>query len=419
LARSEVEFGDLFTQTVREAAAQLNAPGKQLLFDCEGPPARLSCDVQALRAGMRRVLLIAASLLDDGFVLFRAEAALPDEAPGWRVAVAAAVSGAFVDAGRRRQILQELCLSEVEGVCELRRSVCPWTGGEVQYLYDDVDGCLVSLTLQGLSGRVLDAEPVDAGGARAWIVGRAAADDRVLERRLQRLGWATRRFDALDGALEAVAQLQAHHARPSLVIVTGHEVPATESLRALLPPECRFRFVQPAAAASMERPGAAASSQCWPLSPAELRRLTRELHEVPEPSGETRPAPLSMRQRRQALVVDDNPVNQLVASGMLQALGFEVSTADDGGEAIEHCLITAPDLVLMDLQMPGMDGLEATRRLRLLQQQGRLPGFPIVAATADTSAEADCAQAGLDGYLPKPLSLAGLEQQLQRFWPPA
>jgi len=69
--------------------------------------------------------------------------------------------------------------------------------------------------------------------------------------------------------------------------------------------------------------------------------------------------------------------------------------------------------------MPGMDGLEATRRLRLLQREGAIPAFLIVAATADTTAQAACTEAGMDAHLPKPLNLAGLESQLKRLMPAA
>jgi CheY-like chemotaxis protein len=75
--------------------------------------------------------------------------------------------------------------------------------------------------------------------------------------------------------------------------------------------------------------------------------------------------------------------------------------------------------VLMDLQMPVMDGLEATRQLRELQRSGRLPVFPIVALTAHVG-DADRAQAlaaGVDGYLTKPVQLPALEAALQRWLP--
>ncbi len=120
-----------------------------------------------------------------------------------------------------------------------------------------------------------------------------------------------------------------------------------------------------------------------------------------------------------ALVVDDNAVNLLVASGLLQLAGFEVDTATGGAEAIARCLERPPKLVLMDVHMPDMDGLETTRKLRDLQRRGLLPAFPILAATADAVGigERACREAGMDGYLSKPLSLQAIRRELERVLP--
>lgn len=108
------------------------------------------------------------------------------------------------------------------------------------------------------------------------------------------------------------------------------------------------------------------------------------------------------------LVVDDHPVNREVARIMLQAFGCEVREACDGHEAVQAAAAHLHDLVLMDVRMPRMDGLEATRRIRALPDAwGHVP---IVAMTADAMPEdvARCLAAGMNAHLAKPVSQAAL-----------
>jgi CheY-like chemotaxis protein len=114
------------------------------------------------------------------------------------------------------------------------------------------------------------------------------------------------------------------------------------------------------------------------------------------------------------LVVEDDPVNALVAAGMLQALGYTVRVAANGLEGIAACQERAPDAVLMDVQMPVMDGLETTRRLRHLQAEGELPRFPIIVASAfyTPADRAACFEAGVDGFVTKPLMMAKLGAEI-------
>ncbi len=117
------------------------------------------------------------------------------------------------------------------------------------------------------------------------------------------------------------------------------------------------------------------------------------------------------------LVVEDNLVNQLVALEFLTLLGVRARLAVDGEEALALCQAEAPDLVLMDIQMPGIDGLETTRRLRRLQVDGRLPPFPVVALSAlGLESDIDASRAaGMDAHLVKPVDFTQLSQTLSQF----
>jgi CheY-like chemotaxis protein len=117
------------------------------------------------------------------------------------------------------------------------------------------------------------------------------------------------------------------------------------------------------------------------------------------------------------LLVEDNHINQVVALEFLSLMGLQSRLAKNGLEAVSLCLEAAPDLVLMDIQMPGMDGLECARRLRQLQREGQLPAFPILALTAH-ALEADVVaslDAGMDEHLTKPLDFVALRGRLGRW----
>ena len=114
------------------------------------------------------------------------------------------------------------------------------------------------------------------------------------------------------------------------------------------------------------------------------------------------------------LVVDDNLTNQDVACAMLSAMGMTVETAGDGAEALSAAASRAFDLILMDIQMPVMDGVEATRRIRALPGPGSQ--VPIVALTANVLAAQKTlyASVGMNGCLAKPLSPTALAMELSR-----
>jgi CheY-like chemotaxis protein len=117
------------------------------------------------------------------------------------------------------------------------------------------------------------------------------------------------------------------------------------------------------------------------------------------------------------LLVEDNPVNLLIAIEMLQSLGLDVIEAEDGAQALEQIARNPVDLVLMDCQMPVMDGYTATRHIRERERELDLPRLPIIALTADAFDE-DMRQseaAGMDAHLSKPYTRGQLRAMLTRW----
>jgi signal transduction histidine kinase/CheY-like chemotaxis protein len=104
------------------------------------------------------------------------------------------------------------------------------------------------------------------------------------------------------------------------------------------------------------------------------------------------------------LVVEDNPVNRIIAEEMLESLGLDIIEAQDGVEALDVLSRRSVDLVLMDCQMPIMDGYTATMHIRDRERRQRLPRTPIVALTADAYEEdaAHALEVGMDAHLTKP-----------------
>jgi diguanylate cyclase (GGDEF)-like protein len=121
------------------------------------------------------------------------------------------------------------------------------------------------------------------------------------------------------------------------------------------------------------------------------------------------------------LVVEDNITNQHVAVAMLERLGCRPEVAANGQDALEAVSRARFELILMDCQMPQMDGYQTTQRLRALEGEGEHAHVPIIAMTANVQ-EGDaekCIAAGMDDYLPKPLTLDALREKLQQWVGPS
>ena len=115
------------------------------------------------------------------------------------------------------------------------------------------------------------------------------------------------------------------------------------------------------------------------------------------------------------LVVEDDKTNQLVATKLLEGLGFPVDLASDGIKAVAACSATKYDVVFMDVMMPEMDGLAATKLIRSLDHPYCEPYIIALTANAQTHDKDVCLEAGMDDYLTKPVTRAGFAAKLSRF----
>lgn len=131
------------------------------------------------------------------------------------------------------------------------------------------------------------------------------------------------------------------------------------------------------------------------------------------------PTEAALTFNKNILVADDNRVNRMVVSKMLERMGCVVNTAANGIEAIELERSWSPDLILMDVRMPEMDGLDATRAIRANERELGLATLPIIGLSANAMNEHRNAamSAGMSDYLSKPIRKVDLAEALTRLWP--
>lgn len=244
----------------------------------------------------------------------------------------------------------------------------------------------------------------------ALVVESHPASAEALLRALQRHGVAGRRADSLASARAALAAAPA-----DFLFVEGSLASKDEAAWLTVRQAYRGAIV---ALHALGRPPALDGARATLTAPVREASLGAILNELPA-SG-PRPSPavhhvesLASSPPLRLLLVDDNAINRTVASKMLQKLGLSPATAADGHEAIEAVRSGNYDIVLMDVQMPEMDGLEATRRIRraLAVQQPRIIAMTANAIEGDRET---CLEAGMDDYLAKPVRLETLAAALRR-----
>ena len=216
----------------------------------------------------------------------------------------------------------------------------------------------------------------------------------------QFLGYATRQYTSLEALKNS-----------NFKLMVADESMGTAVLDSL---ETDFLGVRKVLVTSIRSLAPRLSSKHWiglhrPITTANLEEALRETQKA------TATADISPSINARVLVVEDNKVNQILAEEILRAMGLDTALAEDGQEAVDLFREQRFDLVLMDCQMPVMDGFEATRRIRLLEVENELPRTPILALTAAArSNEYDLAIAsGMDEFMTKPFEAEQLEDRIR------
>ena len=262
-------------------------------------------------------------------------------------------------------------------------------------------------------------------GLRALVVDDSAINRTILCEMLARWGVIA---DQASGGESAVAIVSTAEPPFDLVVVDAM-MPGIDGFEAArritaVPSARRPVVIMASSAGPIDRDAwqSAGIAACLPkpLVAAELlaviRRLLGQEHKVAAPDGSL--LNTGALPAMDILVVEDHPVNQQLAVTLLTKWGHRPLVARDGSEALACLASRRFDLVLMDMQMPVMGGLEATRRFREREQGSRTPVVAMTANAMETDRQA-CLDAGMDDFLAKPVRAADLLAVIRRFAPPA
>jgi PAS domain S-box-containing protein len=436
----EIEYNvrDLLYETVAATAFQASVKGLELIVDC-GPavPFLIRGDPGRTRQIIMNLVGNAIKFTHEGYVELRVTHRIADDA-GMILEIHVEDTGIGIPADRLDRLFQSF--SQVDssttrhyggtglGLSIVKRLVELEVGG---------GSCFsVSLAISAVAEQ--PAMPTPAANRRVLIVDDLAPTRRSIASKIGMFGFATEQAASVS---EALALLERD---PGFDLVIADELmPELGGLALLASLRTQARFAHlpfilmtlfSADRAVAPGPHAPNAVGLKPLRGSVLARLIDTVLTGGVPSEaallwDATSAKASLPARRtfqdaNILLVEDNPVNQRVAQHILQKLAAQVTIANNGAEALERLAAMPFDAVLMDCQMPVMDGFTATRCIRDAERsRGDGRRTPIIALTANVMSEdrERCIDAGMDAHLGKPINATQLANCLERFLgaPPA
>jgi PAS domain S-box-containing protein len=438
---------DLVEGALEVVAAPADAKRLELLADIDaGGPAYLLGDVTRLRQVLVNLLSNGVKFTAAGEVVITVRTSPPEasgprasgpRAPGPSVGggptlhVAVSDTGIGIPADRMDRLFRSFSPVEASTTrsyggtglgLALSARLVEAMGGRIDVDSEPGRGSTFHFSIPtGESDEPVDGDDVSdsLAGGHALIVDDNATNRRILQGQLERWGATS---DGAAGGREALS-LARQHAGYSIGVVdlAMPDMGGVELARAIhaLPGYSDLPLLLLSSRVRRLSDGAAPEFVGQLMKPARAAELRRAMVQA---VGTPIPTMGSHRHRRSTgasgpliLLAEDNRVNQKVASYMLEGIGYRADTAGNGLEAIAALLEIPYDIVLMDVQMPLMDGLEATRRIRAEFARDRQPVVIAMTANALADDRARCLAAGMDDYLAKPVRLENLETVLARW----
>ncbi|MDQ2674402.1 MAG: response regulator [Chloroflexota bacterium] len=440
--RVELEAEPFAPHRVIEGALDVLAPtaakkGIELAYEpCDDLPPALTGDAGRLRQILLNLLSNAVKFTESGEVVLAVDAH-PHLGGRCEVEITVRDTGIGIPPDRMDRLFQSF--SQVDASVSRRYGGTGLGLAISRRLAELMDGSLTA-TSSGVAGegatfRLLIRVPVAASdaaepsvrepgivaGKRVLVVDDNATNRRILELQLGRWRMESRATGSPEEAVEWVRDGEAF----DLAILDLHMEPMdgvalAGALRELRPKAPIPVIILSSVGAADRGDASIVTSLTKPVKPSSLHDAVAEaLGAEPAPARPAAPtggelSGLAERHPLRILLAEDNAMNQRLALILLERMGYAADVATNGREAVEAVERAPYDVVLMDVQMPEMDGLEATRQIRARWPDGGGPR--IVALTANAMAEDRemTAQAGMDDYLAKPIRPAELADALRR-----
>ncbi len=424
------EIRSVIADAVELTAVALGNRGIELAYDVHADvPTTLIGDVVRIRQILNNLLSNAAKFTEQGEIVVRVTSDRVAEGR-YRVAIAVQDTGIGIKRDRLEALFESFTQADTSTTrrfggtglgLTITRQLAELMGGTINVESEYGSGSTFTAVLQ-LRATDESSDPAPSHvetlrGRRVLIVDDNATNRRILERQLG--GWemdvavASSGPDALELTADQTFDLGIFDMQ--MPEMDGLELATIVRERA----DTRFPIVLLTSLGRREGTDHVFAAQlAKPANPDTLREVLADvLRHIERPAVretvESIDATLGARHPLRILVAEDNVVNQKVALALLNRLGYEPDMVENGRLAVDSVGTVDYDLVLMDVQMPEMDGLEATRAIRSSIDDARQPTIVALTANALDGDRELCIAAGMDDYLSKPIQLTELMEKLE------